>query len=66
MILIVFALFHEFIVPLLSEAADERLYEVYVKRLAAFFAFVYGAAADIPFVIVYGFEFAKILYANRI
>lgn len=57
---------YELVVPFLSEASYKGFLEVFVERLTAFFALVYGATADVPLVVVDGFEFAKILYANRI
>lgn len=62
----IFALFGQLVVPPLAKTSHQRLFQILVQRLALGPALLDGAAANIPFVIVYRLKIAIIFDADRI
>ena len=60
------ALVRQFVVPLLSEAADEGFAEILVEGHAAFLAFADGASAHVPAVVVDGLKLAIFVDAQGV
>ena len=62
----VLTLLLQFVVPLLPEAAYQRLFQVLVQRFAFSAPLCHRAAADVPLVVVHSLEVAIVFDANRI
>ena len=61
-----FALTAQLIVPFLPKTANQRHFEIAVKRHTFAPTLPYGAAADVPLVVVDCLKLAKILDADRV
>ena len=62
----IFALFGQLVVPPLAKTSHKGLFQILVQRLALGPALLDGAAANIPFVVVYRLKIAIIFDADRI
>ncbi len=62
----IFALFGQLVVPPLAESAHQWILKILVQRLSLGPALLDGAAANIPFVVVYCLKIAIIFDADRI